>query len=117
MPWITPRAPCWAAWVDTHQAMVLTSCAGLTQAAMEWRRLRQCVENGVRLPATVHSTNQNGLIVNLMGVDGFIPLRYVDKVTHHPCLWFVRCCRLGGALGSCPGCSSARRDRADIQPL
>lgn len=47
---------------------------------MEWRRLRQCVDSGVRLPALVESNNQNGLVVNLMGVNGFIPMRYVDKV-------------------------------------
>ena len=74
---------------------------------MEWRRLRQCVDNGVRLPAVVESTNQNGLVVKLMGVDGFIPMRYIDKVTTDLDCAETWCSLTGGLLLLSQDCQPA----------
>ena len=46
---------------------------------MRWKRLTQCRDESAPLTARVESVARNGLNVELMGVDGFIPDRFVDK--------------------------------------
>lgn len=51
------------------------------QMAVTWARLKQLQELAITVVGKGESTNPNGLVVDVMGISGFLPKRFMDRVS------------------------------------
>ena len=70
------------------------------QTTVTWTRLTQLQQENVAVKAKGLSANPNGAIVNVMGISGFLPKRFMDRVshvdvtsTHASCRQVTSCCQ------------------------